>query len=487
LEGRKTGKRRKAPFKTAAAADMAPDAEIDPVWTSLFLAALTVICIVPFLTEAFHIDDPLFLWTARHIQSHPFDFYGFKVNWYGTEMLMTDVTKNPPLAAYYIAVIASIFGWSEVALHAAFLLPAIGVVTGSFFLARSFCTKPAAAALFSLLSPAFLLSSTSIMCYTLMLCFWVWALFYWVQGIKQKRPVDLAIASGLVVCCCFTKYFGISLLPLMIIYAAAKERKAGHWIWHLLVPIVALVAFQSVTFELYGRGLLADAAGYATLSRHKGHANLFIKASDGLAFIGGCLLPVLVAAFWIWPRRRLVQLALFAVAALVPPYMNGSFGRFGESGFRWLAVIEMAVFIFGGASLLLLAARAWWEQRDPDSLLLMLWCAGTFFFAAVLNWSVNGRSVLPMAPAAAILLVRQLDRAKGWWTINARTWLVPLGFSAFIAFWVTWGDFRMANSARTAAIEITDRLADLKTPIWFQGHWGVSILHGKEGRTRYRF
>lgn len=37
---------------------------------------------------------------------------------------MWEVTKNPPLACYYLAISAMILGWSEPALHIAFLLPA---------------------------------------------------------------------------------------------------------------------------------------------------------------------------------------------------------------------------------------------------------------------------------------------------------------------------------------------------------------------------
>src|SRR3990167_8232379 len=102
--------------------------------TGLVLA--TALSLVPFAGKAFHVDDPLFLWTARQVQSHPADFYGFRVNWYGTDMAMAGVTKNPPVAAYYLAAAAALAGWGETALHLAFLLPAIAAVLGTFALAR---------------------------------------------------------------------------------------------------------------------------------------------------------------------------------------------------------------------------------------------------------------------------------------------------------------------------------------------------------------
>ncbi len=52
---------------------------------------------------------------------------------------MWRVTENPPLASYYLALAAGIFGWSEIALHFAFLLPALAVILGTHRLARHFC------------------------------------------------------------------------------------------------------------------------------------------------------------------------------------------------------------------------------------------------------------------------------------------------------------------------------------------------------------
>ena len=77
-----------------------------------------------------------FLKAARQIRSNPLDFYGFRVNWYGTEQPMWEVTKNPPLGSFFIALAAEVAGWSELALHLAFLLPAVAAALGTLALAR---------------------------------------------------------------------------------------------------------------------------------------------------------------------------------------------------------------------------------------------------------------------------------------------------------------------------------------------------------------
>jgi hypothetical protein len=38
-----------------------------------------------------------------------------------------------------------------------------------------------------------------------------------------------------------TKYFGIALIPLLLVYALAKERRVGAWLLHFLIPIAVLI------------------------------------------------------------------------------------------------------------------------------------------------------------------------------------------------------------------------------------------------------
>ena len=164
------------------------------VW---LLTAATLACLLPFLGKAFHIDDPLFVWAAQHIQSHPIDFYGFNVDWGYQKSPMTIAMLNPPLACYYLAAVGTVLGWSEQALHFGFLLPALALVLGTYWVAGRFCSHPLAAALGTIATPVFLLSSTSLMCDTMMAAFWVWAVFFWMEGLEPENPRRLLLSAPL--------------------------------------------------------------------------------------------------------------------------------------------------------------------------------------------------------------------------------------------------------------------------------------------------
>jgi len=141
----------------------------------LLLAGITLLCLLPFSSRAFHVDDPLFVWSGQQIAKHPLNPYGFQVVWDNFSEPMSEVTKNPPLTCYYIAAIGSIAGWSERALHLGFLLPALALVLGTYRLSMRFTRSPLIASAAAALTPGVLVSATSVMCDVMMLAFWVWA------------------------------------------------------------------------------------------------------------------------------------------------------------------------------------------------------------------------------------------------------------------------------------------------------------------------
>src|SRR5262249_44970672 len=129
----------------------------------LLLSALLLVLLVFFLKKPVHIDDPLFIWAARQIQSHPGDPYGFAVNWYVASAPISDITQNPPLTSYYTALTALILGWSEPALHFVFLPVALAAAIGTYLIAARFCRHPLLAAFAAVLTPVFFVSSLTVM------------------------------------------------------------------------------------------------------------------------------------------------------------------------------------------------------------------------------------------------------------------------------------------------------------------------------------
>jgi Dolichyl-phosphate-mannose-protein mannosyltransferase len=432
----------------------------------LLLTVIVIAALAPFLNKAFHVDDPLFLWMAQQIVKHPLDPYGFDVNWSSFTRPMADEMQNPPLCSYYIAAVASLFGWNEPALHVGFLIwPSLSIL-GTFALARRFCREPFVAALLTLFTPVFLVSATNIMSDVMLLAFWTWAIEFWLRGLDRQSSWRFIGSALLISAALLTKYFGIALAPLLGVYTVARERRLTLKLLYLLIPIAVVSNYDFATAEKYGRALFSAALGASSSISSATRPSHTAQLLMGLAFAGGCLFT---AIFFlpIWRKRILLPatIGLIALAMAV---------KFLILSWVYLDAPEAPVWIQGGlfatlaAGILWLAVTHFVRDKNPDTLLLTLWISGTFCFATFLNWSITARTFLPMVPPVAILAVRQFTNA------HARFWPKAwrLAACAGLALLIAAADYWQANSARTAAEFFKQRYVIEPNKVQFLGHWG---------------
>ncbi len=173
--------------------------------------------------------------------------------------------------------------------------------------------------------------------------------------------------------------------------------------------------------------------------------------------------------------------ALLSVVVTIAAFYAKSAGSYhlpAEDMPRLISAVELGLFTSCGVSLLAVSVLDLAREKDAASWLLFFWVVGTFLFATFINWTINGRSLLPMIPAAGILIdrrIRQRARAAEGGasrTVNLRRTVMPLMGAAAVALAVTWADFRLAESAQTVSAAICDRYMSRYRNVWFSGHWG---------------
>lgn len=446
-------------------------------WGPLFTLLVATGCLVPFLTKAYHMDDSVYLWVAQHIRQHPFDFYGFAANWYGWEMPMSLINQNPPLVSYALALASLLVGWNEIGLHLIFIAPAIAAGLGTWHLARQLCRQPLTPALFAVLTPVFIVSATTLMADTLMLACYVWAASLWVQGIHRRQHSLLAASAVLTALAILTKYFGLTLVPLLLVYGMLKTRRIELWYLYLLFPVAALLGYQWLTQTLYGVSMFSEAAGYAAVHGLASTWGWLPKTIIGLSFTGGCLvtlvcfLPLALSLRWFvgWVVYTAALTGLFYV-------MNAplALGYPGNESIDWPVVFQLALFVSLGMLVVAASVAEVITQRSAEAWLLFFWITGTLLFAAYINWTTNARVLLPMVPAVGILLVRHIERRPSYTSCGGNMGRAQWSLLAAALFSISVGlaDQKTAGAQRDAAMRIHSLTADYPYNVWFQGHWG---------------
>jgi 4-amino-4-deoxy-L-arabinose transferase-like glycosyltransferase len=459
-----------------------------PYWV---LSAIVVVMVCPFLGKPFNMDDPLFIWAARQIQVHPADPYGFNVEWGWRLFPMWKVTENPPLASYFLALAGGAIGWTEIAVHAAFLAPALAAILGTHRLARHFCQSPVLAAAAALFTPVFMVSATTVMCDVPMLAFWVWATVFWIEGLEQNHFRKLLLAAALISLAEMTKYFGACLMPLLAAFALIDRHPLKQWGPFLLLPLATLCLYQLLTQAAYGESLLYLAGDYAAFSRDWFGFSRIAGGVTALAFCGGCLAVTVFFIPLTWSRKAAALLAGGAVPVAGLLFSGGALAKkypslHGPGG--WFEGLQVIFWAACGIGVLALAFADVRHRRDARSWLLALWMGGVLFFAAFLNWTVNARSFLPLVPVAGILLARRLEQnAPAGGARRFPAVAICLAASAALAWWLAWADYRLAVAVRQCAREVAAKGQPPGGTLWFQGHWGFQYYMESSGASAFDF
>lgn len=461
---------------------MNPSETPHPHWHALLAGLIPVVLLLPFANKAWHIDDTVYLRVAEQIQQHPLDFYGFQMNWQREPQWVYEFNQNPPGISYYIALVATIFGFHEIPLHISFLLPTFLTGLGAYRLAANFTDRPLAASLTGTLAPAFLVSNSDLMCEPFVAASYTWALALWIEGTDSAKSRKLAAAAAIAGIGILCKYIVITALPLMAAYTLLAKGSRKLALAYLAIPGAILLAYDAYAHSRYGVSLLFGAAGFA--ADHGASAtDLLTRTAINLSFLGGGYIS---AFFILLTSARPRGLALFAalaaatvIAIVAVGGLDNAYRMYSGSSIRWGYLSHLALFIATGLLILGLTLKQA-AARDAKSITLLLWIAGIFAFSGFVNWTINARALLPAAPAIGIVLARSFTDREGN-KFRGGSFASSLRLTALISLVALAGDLHYANSQREAArqsIQAVDTLiADGRIPAarqkrWFQGHWG---------------
>jgi hypothetical protein len=85
------------------------------------------------------------------------------------------------------------------------------------------------------------------------------------------------VSACLIAVAALTKYYAISLIPLLLVDTVVRRRRADARLVLLLIPVLLLACYQWLTLRLYTIGLLTDAARFANEYRDQLRPQLWLN------------------------------------------------------------------------------------------------------------------------------------------------------------------------------------------------------------------
>ena len=230
------------------------------------LIALTLTIHVPFIGQAFHLDDVYYLDVARNVFRNPLFPLDLQSVFEGKHLTLW-AHSHPPLNSYLIAALLPVTNRrpSENFLHACFLVFPVLIAVAFYFLARQFVTMPLLATALLVTNPILMVCAHTLMTDVPHLAMWLSGTALFVIGMENDRSKMIYASVIPLTAACFYAYQGLGAILLLAFFALSRKRLRSREILILCLPVLILAAWQ---FSGYvHRGTVYMSAMFGELGR----------------------------------------------------------------------------------------------------------------------------------------------------------------------------------------------------------------------------
>lgn len=434
----------------------------------IILLLVTLAGTAPFLDQAFHIDDEVYLRLARDLVDSPATFLAGSAPLFGRETPLVDHTQHPPLTLAFLALLRFGLGrTSEVPFHAAYAGFAFLAVYGLLRLLRRLTPHGFEICLLIAVSPPFVVSAHTLMTDVPFLAFFVLALDAFLELLETATPAAAARATVLASLCALTQFRGL-LLPLVVLaYACATGRGSRRLALAALLPFGVLTLVEVTARHLWGVSPFLRSAGFLTLTGDR----LLLSAVTYLAALGGCLGFLVIAVVDRVSWRRWALLApIGALAVLSHRRQMDTVNLVLGVLYVTAGLVLVYDLVRSGTSTAFAVLRRRSPKPHPNPLASLL---GVTVLASLVVMGLFAcvRNLLVLIPLLLVAFVHEYKEL-----LRPRRLAVAAGLSAALALACSVSDYAWAGAYRTYARQYKE-----KPGVFFTGEWGFRYYMERSG------
>lgn len=418
-----------------------------------------------------HIDDALYLAIAKQIRSHPFDPYGFEINWQHTAQPAYAVSISPPLLSYYHAFWMTLGFGEGVLLHLA-MIPWLALLAWSISaLVGRVGPFGNWAPVVILLSPGVFGGTNLMLDVPMTAC--LTAAVECLLRATDRRSVWLLLLSGsLGAAGVLIKYPAVVFVPICL--TAAVFRRDWKSVLPALCCTAAFIGWQWLSQSLYGAGQVEQATSFLERFHGEGGRKTLERILEQFTLVGATL-PIWIVSI-LDGRSKIAGLVIALLALFLGRYfliLGDAWRGDPAKVYGFLVALFMGAFSIG--ELLVTAFRVSsdnWAMRS----VALVWIVGVVGLTTISAPFVAVRYLLPALPA--ILLLQCWTLRPGRFSLivaGALTMLIG-GATAFVD--LRWASFYPKTVAQIAEDHPRET-------IFFCGHWGFQWYAEKAGMAAW--
>lgn len=443
---------------------------------NIFIIILASLAIsIPFINQAYHIDDWVYLSAAVKFNKLGFAAINGKSEQMGMLFPNYYIT-HPFLWPFVLSIFIKIFNSvNQSVLHILSIIKLIIAGLSAYLVSKKFSKQPLVTALLFIFMPAAMIMSHSVMTDVPTVAFFLLAIGLHIEGIEKKSKILLTFSGIAATISWGFSYQALFVLGLLVFYNyQRKEKKITSFI-SVIIPLSIFIAWFVFTWIQFKIPHPLVSFQWVDDSDTRGLSNLFPKFLADVNSIGSAVIFPLFILFIYYLNRRFRKLlvsicVLSAVAAyiLVHNYLK----------------IEKALFaIYFSAGIFLLIRmvillRESYKNKNKDMLFLSLWFITFFFAAAILLPLGIPRYLLPCLLPIIIIVVK--DLRESFEGVKFRT-----AAYAGIILTLVWGillsiaDYQFSDVYKRFASDLKSKYKNEQ--IWFAGDAGFKLYMEEKG------
>jgi Dolichyl-phosphate-mannose-protein mannosyltransferase len=435
---------------------------------ALVLAALLLL---PFLNNAFTIDDPTFLAEAKHVLTDPLHPQAFDMVWDRDVVARASEMFPGALAAPYWLIPTVLAGSPEIVGHLTTLLFLLLAILSTALIALRLGLSRADVRLTTLLvalCPAVLGMSGTIMPDVPCMAFATLGMERILAWKSDRRwPLALAAIGWLTLAALTRAHTLLLLIPAAVLLldgmTPGELRSSFATFRARFVPVLLVPLTYFAISTILSDPQMSLANGNVSDSLLEWHRARVIF-ENGVAFLVHWVVVVPLALPWLVLRFRVLSKYAIVAGMLAGATLAQ---RAGWAG--WAAGLAILV-------LLDIVLDAW-ARRDQVHLVLSLWL--WIAIPIVIYVHLPAKYLLPSVPAVALLLVRHASAHRQ----EIARWLIPVTLccSAILGVLILIGVRDLADIQRRAVADLVVPQLQQGRRVWLSGHWGFQWYGEKAG------
>ena len=449
--------------------------------TQLWIVALQLALVLPFIAQPLHIDDGIYLDIGRNFLKMPWQAHDFPYIFEGRAVPDMASHSHPPFVGYWIGILLWAFGegpYLEIKLHAGFLIFPLLFAAGMYRLARRFTDLPALASVLAITSPVAIVMSHSLMADYPSLAFTTLGLALYIDGVDQHRKL-VTWAGGLsLALAAFCSYPAVVTAGLAGLYGWMKRWPSRAALWSPLIAPAWMAVWVTYCSLYFGRFVLSATVRHVVQTGGLDVTGLTHKLLAFPIFLGATfVLPLpLIRVTLLWRRATVAVLWVLVSAGLV---QSAAASYALRDRILLIAFLALGGWIIVG---ILLRSQSPAGSRQ-DAVFLVVWTLLMGFTVILTYTSGMARYLLAILPP--VVLLAFLKSAEGNLSALRRSALFGVTIGLSIGIVLSVADFQMARIHKTIALNLQKIFSGREQQVRFGGEWGFRHYMLEEGFRQY--